>query len=145
MQLPSGKIVYPSTPIYPGSNFTWGEATKNCTRALKNLWIDEVLVATALQIEARIIKTASAMDTIRASLGNYPITVTSWYRASSINKLVGGSKYSRHQYGDGVDWKVNHLSPRQIAAILESSHTDGGYKAYQKFTHTDWRGYKARW
>ena len=145
MRLPSGKIVYSNTPIYPGSNFTWGEATKNCQREIEDLWIDGVLRAKAIDIENNIIKTAQNLDKFRAKLGNYPITINSWYRPAKINRAVNGSKWSRHQYGDAVDWVSKRYSPAQIAKILEPYHNQGGYKAYFRFTHTDWRGTRARW
>ncbi len=145
MILPSGNIVTRSMPIYPSSHFTWGEATKNCTRHLQDLVINDRLIATAKQIEKNIVMTAMAMDEYREILGNRPIRVTSWYRPAHINARVGGSKYSRHQYGDAVDWKSDYLSPRQIKKILEANHHGGGYKAYYGFTHTDWRGERARW
>ena len=145
MLLPSGKTVYSSTPIYPGSNFTWGEATKNCTRQLEDLVIKGKLQITALEIEQKIISTAQKMDQYRAKLGDYPITVTSWYRPKKVNLAVRGGVYSRHQYGDGVDWVSHRFKPNKIATILEANHNQGGYKAYLSFTHTDWRGFKTRW
>lgn len=145
MRLPSGTFVDSGTPIYPGSNFTWGEATKNCCRHIEDLIIDGKLITTALEIESKIVSAAIEMDAYRQSLGNRPIIVTSWYRPQHINGKVGGSTYSRHQFGDAVDWKSNYMSPKKIARILEANHNDGGYKAYYKFTHTDWRGNRARW
>lgn len=145
MKLSEGRIVYPSTPIYTGSNFTWGEATKNCSRPLCDLIIHGSLVISAAEIEKNIVKTALKLDHYRKLLGNKPIRVTSWYRNSFVNERKGGSLYSRHQYGDGVDWVSSYYSPRQVARILEPLHEHGGYKAYAIFTHTDWRGYKARW
>ena len=85
MRLPSGAIVFISTPIYEGSNFTWGEATKNCSRSLEDLWINGVRIITAQQIEKNIVLTAIAMDAYREKLGNRPIIVTSWYRPQLIN------------------------------------------------------------
>ena len=145
MRLPSGKIVYPSTPIYPGSNFTWGEATKNCTREIEDLYIDGRLIIDALNIEQNIIDAAQKMEEYRAKLGNKPIIVNSWYRPQSVNQRVRGSKYSRHMYGDALDWVCRYFSPQQIARILKPHHNHGGYKAYNDFTHTDWRGTRARW
>ncbi len=96
MQLPSGKNVYSSTPIYPDSNFTWGEATDNCNRQIENLIIDNRLILAALAIENKIVQTAKNMDKYRKELGDKPITVSSWYRPTHINSFVGGSKWSRH-------------------------------------------------
>ena len=143
MLLPSGSTVEKHTPIYSGSNFTWGEATKNCTRHIKDLIIDGKLIITAIGIEGRIIRTAQKLDRIRADLGNRPLHVTSWYRPSHINARVGGSFWSRHQYGDAVDIKSNYQSPRQIFNKLRG-HV-GGLKAYYSFVHIDWRGKVARW
>lgn len=143
MKLPSEKFVYSSTPIYPGSNFTWGEVTKNCTRYVQELIINGILVCSAEQIENNIIKTAVALDRVREILGNKPLYVNSWYRPSHINSRVGGSKHSRHQYGDAVDIRSNYLSPKQIADKL--SNHPGGLGKYYGFVHIDWRGYKARW
>ncbi len=147
MHLPSGKTVASNTPIYPGSNFTWGEATKNCTRPIRDLVIDGKLIITAIAIEKNIVRAAKNLDKYREKLGNKPIIINSWYRPSNVNLSVGGKKWSRHQYGDAIDWVCSHLSPLQIAAKLESQHNDGGYKCYvrQNFTHTDWRGTRARW
>ena len=145
MKLPSGLVVDRSTPIYQGSNFTWGEATKQCRRHIQDLYIDGKLLITAEDIEQKIVNAAINLDKYRYVLGNRPIIVTSWYRPSHVNHRVGGSKYSRHQYGDAIDWKSNYLSPQQIASLIKADHLDGGYKDYYKFTHTDWRGHKARW
>ncbi len=147
MQLPSGKNVYSSTPIYPGSHFTWGEATKNCTRPIQDLVIDGKLIISAVDIEKNIVQTAKNMDKYRQQLGGKPIIVNSWYRPAHVNSQVSNSKWSRHQYGDAVDWVCSHLTPAQIASQLEPHHNAGGYKCYsrQNFTHTDWRGQRARW
>lgn len=145
MKLPSGKIVYSSTSIYPTSNFTWGEVTKGCTRPIEDLVIDRKLVKTALEIEKTIIYTAKKLDSIRRLLGNRPIHINSWYRPSTINRRVGGAKYSRHLYGDGVDIRSDYLSPKQIHSKLKSIHIEGGLGLYFSFIHLDFRGYKARW
>lgn len=143
MLLTSNNKVSSFTPIYPGSNFTWGEATKNCTRHLQDLVIDGILVCTASQIEANIIETAVALDRIREIFGNKPIHINSWYRPSHINSRVGGSKHSRHQYGDAVDIRSNYFSPSEIFNKLRDHQ--GGLGKYYSFVHIDWRGYKARW
>jgi len=145
MKLPSGKVVTKGTPIYPGSNFTWGEATKNGTRQPENLVIDRKLIISAIGVEDNIIRSARFLDHYRELMGNRPIIVTSWYRPRLVNARVGGSKYSRHQFGDAVDWISHYFSPRDIARVIEPQHSKGGYKAYSGFTHTDWRGHRARW
>ena len=144
MLLPSGNFVSKITPIYPGSNFTWGEATKDCTRYLKTLFVDNQLIIYDYQIEQNIIATAKKLDQLRKQLGDRPIHVNSWYRPQHINALVGGGKWSRHQYGDGVDIKSDYFSPQQIYRMLRDVHS-GGLGRYYSFLHIDWRPEKARW
>ena len=92
MRLPSGKTVDNSTPIYSGSHFTWGEATKDCCRHIQDLIVDNKLIVTAIEIERTIIVSAQKLDGVRSLLGARPIWVNSWYRPSHINTRVGGSK-----------------------------------------------------
>ncbi len=145
MILPSGKTVDKHTPIYLGSNFTWGEATKSCTRHLQELVINNKLILIDNHVEDNIIRAAKQLDRFRQLLDNRPIFVTSWYRPQHINKQVGGSRLSRHQYGDGVDIRSDYFSPRQIYALLDPLHSIGGLSCYHSFVHIDWRGAKARW
>ncbi len=142
--LPSGVKVDRHSPIYPNSNFTWGEATKNLTRPLENLVIDAQLIKTAVDIETAIVNTARNLDAVRSMLGNRPIHINSWYRPKLVNASVGGEKWSRHQYGDAVDIRSNYYSPAQIYKLLNKVHL-GGLGKYYNFIHLDWRGYNARW
>ena len=80
MKLPSGRFVGAKTPVYLDSNFTWGEVTKNCTRPIEDLVINNLLFASAESIEKTIVHTAKRLDVIREQLGNRPIWVNSWYR-----------------------------------------------------------------
>ena len=144
MLLPSRDTVSPITPIYPTSNFTWGEVTKNCTRHIKDLIIDGKLIISAVQIEKNIIETARHLDVIRDQLGARPLGINSWYRPSHINARVGGSKWSRHQFGDGVDIRSEYLPPTQIYRLLRDVHP-GGLGKYYSFVHVDWRGEVKRW
>lgn len=144
MYLPTRKNVSANTPIYPGSHFTWGEATKNGTRKIEDLIINQRVVVSAYQIEKNIIMAAMALDMLRDRLGNRPIHINSWYRPAHVNKSVGGSLYSRHQFGDGCDLRSDYYSPSAIAKVIEPNH-NGGFHAYHSFCHIDWRGHKARW
>ncbi len=144
MYLPSGNSVNKNIPVYPGSNFTWGEVTNGCQRFIQDLIIDDKLILTAIDIEQTIIQTARNLDEVRGQLGNRPLWVNSWYRPSHINARVGGSKWSRHQYGDAIDIRSNYHSAAQIYRLLRDNH-DGGLGKYYSFVHIDWRGEKARW
>lgn len=144
MQLPDGSIVRSNTPIYLGSNFSWGEATKNCSRPPQDLIIDNKLILSSGQVQQNIVKTARALDRVRKLLGSRPLLVNSWYRPSHINKRVGGARWSRHQYGDAVDIRSNYVSPSQIYRMLRDVHI-GGLGRYYSFVHIDWREEVARW
>ena len=144
MKLPSGRIVYSSTPVYTNSNFTWGEVTKDCHRLVQHLIINNRLIVRGEAVEQNIITTAKNLDKVRGILGDYPLYVNSWYRPKSVNDRVSKSVYSRHQYGDAVDIKSLYFSPYEIYRILERHHI-GGLSAYNSFVHIDWRGIRARW
>ncbi|MGB5713538.1 MAG: D-Ala-D-Ala carboxypeptidase family metallohydrolase [Waterburya sp.] len=73
-----------------------------------------------------------------------PICVNSWYRPYHINARVGGSQWSRHQYGDGADIRSNYLPASKIYRLLRDSHS-GGLGKYYSFVHIDWRSEVARW
>ena len=145
MILPSGKVVYVSTPIYAGSHFTWGEATCSCTRQIENLVLNNRIAINAIAIEKNIIKTAIALDEIRDQFNNRPLKVNSWYRPALVNHSVGGARNSRHQYGDAVDIHSDYYTPQKIFTLITPIHPDGGLGLYPSFVHIDWRGYKARW
>ena len=144
MLLPNGESVYSDSPIYSGSNFTWGEVTKNCTRPLQDLAIDGKVILYAGAIHNNIVSTAKSLERVRKLLGARPIYVNSWYRPAHVNARVGGSKWSRHQFGYAVDIRSNYHSPQQIYRLLRDVHV-GGLGRYYSFVHIDWRGQVARW
>jgi uncharacterized protein YcbK (DUF882 family) len=145
MYLSSKRIVNKTTPIYPGSYFTWGEATDNCDRPPQDLIVGNKLIVSSLQIEQNIIATAKQLDQYRVLLGSRPLNVNSWYRPAHINNRVGGAKNSRHLFGDAVDITSNYLSPSAIYKLLDKIHMDGGLGRYYGFVHVDFRGEIARW
>jgi zinc D-Ala-D-Ala carboxypeptidase len=145
MLLSNNEWVLPDTPIYPGSYFTWGEATSKCTRTLKDLVIDGKLIISSSLIADSIIQTAHNLDKVRELLGNRPLYVNSWYRPQHINARVGGAIDSRHQYGDAVDIRSDYFTPVRIYKTLDAIHNKGGLGKYPSFVHIDWRGERARW
>lgn len=136
---PQGKVIRiagigqttTKSPIFPGANFNWGEATKNGTRLPANEGITN-----------QIIRMAKEMQKIRDNFGR-SITITSWYRPPAVNRAVGGSSRSTHKRGHGVDFLVAGVSPREVQRKLE--YWNGGLGYGSTFTHIDNRGYRARW
>ncbi len=146
MKLPSGKTVNPRTPIYDGSHFTWGEATKNCSRNCENAYYNSQLLIGTKEIEQNIVKLAKYLDLVRQQLGGHPITINSWYRPPNVNKRVGGASRSRHLFGDAADIVCPYVKPSQVYRTLNKWHgNNGGLGKYYSFTHIDLRGYNARW
>lgn len=131
------KDVSLSDPIYEGSNFIWGEATKGATRLPVQTTIDGIVVPAA-QITANIIKIARELDTIRSQFGNRPITVNSWYRDPVSNRAVGGVRNSQHLWGWAVDIRIDGYLPSYVAAQLKNSWA-GGLGDSASFTHLDLR------
>lgn len=120
-------------PIYEGSNFDWGEATKDFKRVPPNA-----------TVTANIIKLAKRLDEIRIILGNRPIIIISWYRDPRSNRIVGGVPDSRHLIGDAADIQVRGLKPRQVQSQLEKIWT-GGMGYGETYTHLDNRSTRTRW
>jgi zinc D-Ala-D-Ala carboxypeptidase len=126
-----------TSPIYKGSHFTWGEATKSGTRVPVDCTIDGDEIA-AETIVANIILVAKELDIIRHDLGDNPITIISWYRDPNSNRAAGGVRNSQHQRGWAVDFTVYPYRPRQVAARL-TRDWPGGLGDSVAYTHIDMR------
>lgn len=101
------------------------------------------------KLKTSVSAVAYDMDVIRDFFG-VPITVNSWYRTPEYNKKVGGKPSSKHLLGIAVDFTVKGVSPKQVREVLEGlirigAIYQGGIGAYDRFTHYDNRGTKARW
>lgn len=124
-------------PIYKGSHFTWGEATKNGTRIPTDTEFEGNLIPAA-QITSNIIKLAGKLDEIREIFGGTPIIITSWYRDPRSNKKVGGVRNSQHLLGWAADFQVHGRDPNEIAAKIRKTWA-GGLGDSDTFTHADMR------
>jgi len=132
-------IFYSDRPICPESpNFTWGEALHVDGQGRYRKPADA-------NVTARIIASAKAMQAVRDRLGR-PISINSWYRDPATNRRIGGATQSRHMAGDGVDFRVQGLSPALVYSRLDGWWgARGGLASSSVFTHIDLRGYRARW
>jgi uncharacterized protein YcbK (DUF882 family) len=82
---------------------------------------------------------------------NKPITINSAYRSPKYNaRKVGGAKNSQHLTAKAADLRVEGITPKELAKVIESLIKDGkmqqgGIGVYPTFVHYDIRGTKARW
>ena len=79
-----------------------------------------------------------------------PITINSAYRSPNYNAKVGGAKNSQHLTAKASDIRVDGITPKDLAKVIESLIKDGkmqqgGLGVYSNFVHYDIRGTKARW
>ncbi len=136
-----------TSPIYSGSNFTWGEATKNGSRIPTQTRFEGIIIPAA-QITANIIKLAKELDRLRSDFGDRPIIITSWYRDPISNRSVRGVRNSQHVLGWAADIQVSGIAPNEVAAKIAKSW-NGGLGDSSAFTHIDLRhlmGWQAaRW
>ena len=79
-----------------------------------------------------------------------PITINSAYRSPKYNAKVGGAKNSQHLVAKASDLRVEGITPKELANVIEKlikagKMKQGGIGVYNTFTHYDIRGTKARW
>jgi hypothetical protein len=67
---------------------------------------------------------AEKMEQVRALLGK-PIQITSGYRCSALNKLIGSKPTSKHVQGLACDFKCPEFgTPKQIVEAIQCSDID---------------------
>ncbi|NES84602.1 MAG: DUF882 domain-containing protein [Moorea sp. SIO2B7] len=130
-------------PIVEGGSLTWNEATKNGTR-----------IPGSREIFDNIIRMAEEMEKMKRELfPNNQIVITSWYRPPALNRSVGGSRYSNHLDGHGLDFYVKDVSIDEVYNKVTKYWGDRGGIGYKKiknkdgtitgFLHLDLRGNRA--
>ena len=113
------------------------------------LCIDKLLLKRLLQLQFELRK---------AGLNSDEISITSGFRPSSYNELVGGVSQSQHLWGKAIDlWIgdidnngiVNRKDSDAVYRILDKKiiGTKGGVGKYSshRLLHMDTRGKRARW
>ncbi len=70
---------------------------------------------------------------------NKPILIHSAYRSPAYNSALNGSaKWSRHMYGDAIDFHVEGTSNSELQTLC-AKHGASFAQAYKNHVHCDWR------
>lgn len=86
----------------------------------------------------------SILNVLRTKIGK-PVIITSGYRTPAWNEKAGGAKYSYHMRGMAADIRVNGMTPKQVANILNEIVPDEcGIIVYRSWVHFDVRTSKYR-
>lgn len=138
IQIPGIGTVSISDPIYEGSNFTWGEATRNGSRIPRDTKFRGELVS-AEEIGQNIVKMARVLDEIRSQFGDSPVTINSWYRPPEVNKRTSGAASgSYHLIGLTADFWILNRDAGRVYRTLDPTWP-GGLGRYSGRTHADLR------
>lgn len=113
------------------AHFTLSEFTASETAARYNIDNDP-----PPQILENLERLAAFMEKVRALLGK-PIIITSAYRCSKLNKLIGSKPTSAHINGMACDFKVHGMAPRQVCETIAKSDLefDQCIQEYGQWTH----------
>jgi uncharacterized protein YcbK (DUF882 family) len=119
------------------NNFSLQEFNSKCGRDMPN------------KVMINIIELAKNLQVLRDAV-NKPITITSGYRSPEHNAKVKGAKNSQHIFGTAADIKVQGMTPKEVALVIETlikegKMKEGGIGVYNSWVHYDIRGVRARW
>lgn len=65
---------------------------------------------------------ANLLEEVRQLLGEHPIQISSGYRCTKLNTLIGGAKDSQHRLGLAVDFICpGRGTPKEICQVLQAS------------------------
>lgn len=86
------------------------------------------------QVVDELKRTAALMEQVRTLL-NVPVTVTSGYRCSALNKLIGSRPTSKHVQGLACDFKVAvYGNPLKVCQAIERSDIKFGKLILEFYT-----------
>jgi uncharacterized protein YcbK (DUF882 family) len=110
-------------------NFNLNEFNSKCGRPMPE------------NIKKNVIELIHNLQVIRDEV-KVPISITSGYRSPEHNAKVKGAKDSQHVKGTAVDFKVQGLTPKQVAVIVErlikeGKIKQGGIGIYPSWVHYD--------
>jgi peptidoglycan hydrolase-like protein with peptidoglycan-binding domain len=135
LSLPNGITVFQNELIIPGIPLTWGEFTHGCVPER---------TPESNQVIENILKTTRGFGKIRDAYGS-PLTVNSAYRPPSVNRRVGGARFSQHITGLAIDISPIDGNFNKLLQVCRDSDCIGlGRGMHRGFIHCDWRNSSSR-
>lgn len=123
----------------------YSKAKEGNVKLSKNFTVKEFACSDGTDTVFISLALANLLQKIRDHFGK-AVIINSAYRTEAHNKAIGGATYSQHKYGLAADIHINGVTPKEIAAYVETLlPLSGGIGIYKNFVHIDVRRVKSRW
>lgn len=123
----------------------YSKAKEGNVKLSKNFTVKEFACSDGTDTVFVSLALVNLLQKIRDYFGK-AVIINSAYRTESHNKAIGGATYSQHKYGLAADIHINGVTPKEIAAYVETlMPSSGGIGIYKNFCHCDVRRVKSRW
>ena len=123
----------------------YSKAKEGNVRLSKNFTVKEFACSDGTDTVFISLALVNLLQKIRDHFGKVVI-INSAYRTEAHNKAIGGATYSQHKYGLAADIHINGVTPKEIAAYVETLlPSSGGIGIYKSFVHVDVRRVRSRW
>ena len=123
----------------------YSKAKEGNVRLSKNFTVKEFACSDGTDTVFISLTLVNLLQKIRDHFGK-AVIINSAYRTEAHNKSIGGATYSQHKYGLAADIHINGVTPKEIAAYVETlMPSSGGIGIYKSFVHVDVRQVKSRW
>lgn len=123
----------------------YSKAKEGNVKLSKNFTVKEFACSDGTDTVFISLTLVNLLQKIRNHFGN-AVIINSAYRTEAHNKSIGGATYSQHKYGLAADIHINGVTPKEIAAYVETlMPSSGGIGIYKSFVHVDVRRVKSRW
>lgn len=123
----------------------YSKAKEGSIKLSKNFTVKEFACSDGTDTVFISLALVNLLQKIRDHFGK-AVIINSAYRTEAHNKSIGGATYSQHKYGLAADIHINGVTPKEIAAYVETLlPTSGGIGIYKSFVHIDVRRVKSRW
>ena len=123
----------------------YSKAKEGDVKLSKNFTVKEFACSDGTDTVFISLALVNLLQKIRDHFGK-AVIINSAYRTEAHNKSIGGATYSQHKYGLAADIHINGVTPKEIAAYVETlMPSSGGIGIYKSFVHVDVRQVKSRW